>query len=135
MKYLVGIDIGTSGTKSIVADETGKVVASCTKTYPLYTPRPGWAEQNPSDWFDACVRGLNAILPKVDKSDIVGVSFSGQMHGLVMLDKDNNVLIRKGYLFGYKSTIKISDILKVAKSKITIVNGEKSSIKTIRVLN
>lgn len=92
MKYLVGIDIGTSGTKSIVADETGKVVASCTKAYPLYTPRPGWAEQDPADWWKAVVDSLNVILENIEKKDIIGVSFSGQMHGLVALDKDMNVI-------------------------------------------
>lgn len=92
MKYLVGIDIGTSGTKSIVADETGKVVASSMKTYPLHTPRPGWAEQDPADWWRAVVETLQEIMPKVDRSQIVGVSFSGQMHGLVALDKDGEVI-------------------------------------------
>ena len=56
--YLVGIDVGTSGTKAIIADETGKVLASATKTYPLYTPRPGWAEQDPADWWQAVLDAL-----------------------------------------------------------------------------
>ena len=64
MKYLIGLDVGTSGAKCIMIDETGKVVASSTQEYPLYTPKPGWAEQNPQDWWDAVVRGLRVILQK-----------------------------------------------------------------------
>ena len=91
-KLLIGLDVGTSGAKCIAADEDGRVLASSTQEYPLSTPKPGWAEQNPQDWFDGVVRGLRAILPKVDKSAIVGLSFSGQMHGLVPLDKDGCVI-------------------------------------------
>lgn len=91
-RILIGLDVGTSGAKCIAADETGAVLASSTQEYPLYTPKPGWAEQNPADWFEACVRGLKVILSKVDKSAIVGVSFSGQMHGLVALDANCNVI-------------------------------------------
>lgn len=92
MKYLIGIDIGTSGTKSIVVDTNGKVVASSTKTYPLYTPKPGWAEQDPADWYKAVVDSLHDILSGIDKADLLGVSFSGQMHGLVALDADSKVI-------------------------------------------
>ena len=94
MKYLIGLDVGTSGAKCIMIDETGKVVASSTQEYPLSTPRPGWAEQNPADWWDGVVRGLKVILEKanVAAEDILGLSYSGQMHGLVALDADNNVI-------------------------------------------
>ncbi len=91
---LIGLDIGTSGAKCIAAAVDGRVLASSLQEYPLYTPQPGWAEQNPEDWYAAVVRGLRAILscPDVDKNDVVGVSFSGQMHGLVALDRDGSVL-------------------------------------------
>ena len=94
MKYLIGLDVGTSGAKCIMIDETGKVVASSTQEYPLSTPRPGWAEQNPEDWWQGVVKGLQVILKKanVDPSDILGLSYSGQMHGLVALDEDNQVI-------------------------------------------
>ena len=94
MGYLVGLDIGTSGAKCILTDEKGQVVASAVREYPLYTPRPGWAEQNPSDWWKAVAEGSKKILAKsgVALSDIVGVSLSGQMHGLVALDRDHNVI-------------------------------------------
>ena len=94
MKYLIGLDVGTSGAKCIMIDETGKVIASSTQEYPLSTPRPGWAEQNPEDWWQGVVKGLQVILKKanVDPSDILGLSYSGQMHGLVALDQDNQVI-------------------------------------------
>ena len=93
-KYLIGLDVGTSGAKCILVDEAGTVLASSTQEYPLYTPKPGWAEQNPEDWWQACVRGLHVILEKanVDPADIAGVSYSGQMHGLVALDAACNVI-------------------------------------------
>ena len=94
MKYLIGLDVGTSGAKCIMIDETGKVVASSTQEYPLSTPRPGWAEQNPEDWWQGVVCGLRAILEKakVNPGDILGLSYSGQMHGLVALDENNEVI-------------------------------------------
>ena len=99
-KYLIGLDIGTSGAKCIIVDNEGTVLASSTQEYPLYTPKPGWAEQHPQDWWDAVVRGLKVILPKsgVDPDDIAGVSYSGQMYGLVALDKEGAV-IRKAFLW------------------------------------
>ena len=91
-KYLIGIDNGTSGAKCIAVDETGKVAASATVEYPLYTPRPGWAEQKPEDWWNAVAEGLNKIVKCVPRDEIAGVSFSGQMHGLVALDEANQVI-------------------------------------------
>ena len=93
-KYLIGLDVGTSGAKCIITDSEGTVVASSTQEYPLYTPKPGWAEQDPKDWWDAVVRGLKVILEKskVDPADIAGLSYSGQMHGLVALDENCEVI-------------------------------------------
>ena len=93
-KYLIGLDIGTSGAKCILVDDEGTVLASSTQEYPLYTPKPGWAEQDPEDWWQACVRGLKVILAKanMNPADIAGLSYSGQMHGLVALDKDCNII-------------------------------------------
>ncbi len=91
-RLLVGLDIGTSGAKCIIADESGSVLASSTQEYPLSTPKPGWAEQNPSDWFNGVVQGLKEITAKVDTSRLVGLSLSGQMHGLVALDAHDQVI-------------------------------------------
>ena len=94
MKFLLGIDIGTSGTKTVLFDTGGKPIASKTVEYPLYQPNNGWAEQEPMDWWNATVEGIRAVLSTsgADSSEIAGVGLSGQMHGLVMLDKDGNVL-------------------------------------------
>ncbi len=94
MKYVIGIDLGTSGTKTVLFDEKGTVVASSTVEYPMYQPQNGWAEQDPNDWWNAAVKTLGTVIKDsgVDKRDIVSLGISGQMHGLVMLDKNNNVL-------------------------------------------
>lgn len=94
MAYVLGIDIGTSGTKTVLFDEAGGVMASHTAEYPLYQPENGWAEQNPEDWWQAAAETVRAVLGKcsVRPQEIRGIGLSGQMHGLVMLDKDNRVL-------------------------------------------
>ena len=110
MKYLIGLDVGTSGAKCIMIDENGKVIASSTQEYPLSTPRPGWAEQNPEDWWNGIVAGLKAIIAKanVNPADIAGLSYSGQMHGLVALD-ENNEVIRPAILWCDQRTQKQCD--------------------------
>jgi len=90
--YLMGIDIGTSGCKCLLCDEKGQVVASELREYPLYTPQPGWAEQTPEDWWVAVREGAKSLMAKVASAPILGISFSGQMHGLVALDADNQVI-------------------------------------------
>ncbi len=94
MAYLLGIDIGTSGTKTILIDETGKVLARAAMEYPLHSPRPLWAEQDPADWWAATVGTIQEVLQKagIDSKEIRGIGLSGQMHGAVFLDSDNQVL-------------------------------------------
>lgn len=94
MKYTLGIDVGTSGTKTVLFDTNGHKIASHTIEYPMYQPKNGWAEQEPADWWNAVQGTIKETVTKsgVDKADIVGIGISGQMHGLVMLDADNNVL-------------------------------------------
>jgi len=94
MKYLVGIDLGTSGTKTVLFDENGIAVSSATEEYPLYQPHNGWAEQDPMDWWNACIQTVKKVLAesKINPDDISGIGFSGQMHGLVMLDESGEVL-------------------------------------------
>jgi xylulokinase len=94
MNYLLGIDIGTSGTKSVLFDTNGQAIASNTAEYPLYQPHNGWAEQDPSDWWRGVCSSVKAVTANVDKHEIAGVGLSGQMHGLVMLDGSGNVLRR-----------------------------------------
>lgn len=96
MKYLLGVDLGTSGTKTVLFDQNGKSVAFSTVEYPLYQPKNGWAEQDSEDWWNATVRTILLVMKEsgVDKKDVVGLGISGQMHGLVMLDEQGNSLRR-----------------------------------------
>jgi xylulokinase len=92
--YLLGIDVGTSGSKAILIGADGAVKASATTEYPLYTPKPLWAEQDPSDWWAATVTSIKQVLEKsgVAAADVAGVGLTGQMHGLVLLDAQGEVL-------------------------------------------
>lgn len=94
MSYLLGVDIGTSGTKTVLYDELGNTVASSLEEYPLYQPHIGWAEQEPEDWWRATCLSIKHVISKrgIDASSIKGIGLSGQMHGAVLLDKDGKVL-------------------------------------------
>ncbi|MBR6401201.1 MAG: xylulokinase [Firmicutes bacterium] len=94
MRYLLGADIGTSGTKTVLFDENLNEIASSIAEYPMYQPQNGWAEQNPEDWYGAVVQTVKEVVGRsgVNAADIKGIGLSGQMHGLVMLDKFNRVL-------------------------------------------
>ncbi len=96
MAYLIGVDLGTSGTKTVLFNEDGKILASQTIEYPLYQEHNGWAEQEPSDWWNASWKSIKGVLEQsgINPADVKGLGISGQMHGLVMLDKDGNVLRR-----------------------------------------
>ncbi len=96
MAYLIGVDLGTSATKTVLFQEDGSVLASESISYPLYQEHNGWAEQEPSDWWNAARDSIAAVIRKsgIAPADIKGIGISGQMHGLVMLDKDGNVLRR-----------------------------------------
>ncbi len=94
MAYILGVDIGTSGTKTVLFSEDGAPVASATYEYPLYTPRNGYAEQEPLDWWQAAVNGIKEVAAHVPAEEIKGVGLSGQMHGLVMLDAEDKPIRR-----------------------------------------
>ena len=100
MAYLLGVDLGTSGTKTVLFDESGAAVASATVEYPLYQPKNGWAEQDPNDWWNAARDTVRKVLSDsgVDAKDVKGLGISGQMHGLVLLDEEGNPL-RKAILW------------------------------------
>ncbi len=96
VEYLIGVDLGTSGTKTVLFNTEGNPVASRTVEYPLYQEHNGWAEQNPADWWNAVCEGIRYVtsVSGIQLSCIKGIGISGQMHGLVMLDKSGNVLRR-----------------------------------------
>lgn len=89
--YYIGVDLGTSALKLVMMNSKGELVKSVSKEYSLYFPNSGWSEQKPEDWFMAVKEGLKEIAAGLDDK-IGGISFGGQMHGLVILDKDDNVL-------------------------------------------
>lgn len=115
MNYLIGIDVGTSATKTVLFEESGKVVASASKEYPLYQPQNGWAEQKPEDWRDAVLETLSQVVLKsgVSKDDIKGIGISGQMHGLVMLDENNEVLRPSIIWCDQRTGAEVEDMLKI----------------------
>ncbi len=98
MQALLGIDLGTTGVKAaLFAAEDGRVLADAFFDYPLYHPQPGWAEQNPADWWDATISAISACLEQgaqhgVQPTDVRGLGLSGQMHGVVLLDDAHQVL-------------------------------------------
>ena len=94
MGYLLGIDIGTSGTKTLLCDDSGKILATVTETYPSYHPKPLWSEQKPEDWWQATVTSVRRVLreARVRGEEVQGIGLSGQMHGAVLLDKAGRVL-------------------------------------------
>lgn len=90
--YYLGIDLGTSACKFLLLNEQGAVLRAVSREYPLSFPRPGWSEQNPQDWWDACRSGIPALLEGFDPKKVAGIGAGGQMHGLVALDRDDRVL-------------------------------------------
>src|SRR6266511_3771924 len=105
MANLIGIDIGTSGTKTILIDEFGRVLARAVAEYPLYCPRPLWSEQDPADWWSATCATVRQVLLEsgVDPKEISGVGLSGQMHGAVFLD-ENDIVLRPDILWNDQRT-------------------------------
>lgn len=104
MNMFIGIDLGTSGVKILLTSKDGNVVKTVTRNYDLLIPQPSWTEQNPIDWYNQTIDGLQEIV-KGYESEIKGISFSGQMHGLVLLDEEDNVL-RNALLWNDQRTIK-----------------------------
>ena len=90
--YYIGIDLGTSSVKLLLMDELGVIHQQVTREYPLEFPQPGWSQQAPEDWRDAVLSGLQELTANCDKRQIAGIGTGGQMHGLVVLDRDDNVI-------------------------------------------
>lgn len=88
----IGIDLGTSSVKLLLMNAQGKIEKTVTKEYPLYFPNPGWSEQKPEDWWQETIEGIKELTSECDKSQVAGISFGGQMHGLVILDKNDEVI-------------------------------------------
>ena len=91
-KTFIGIDLGTSSVKILLVDEAGAILKTVTNDYPLSFPNPGWSEQEPADWWQATYSGMRDLLADQDASAVRGIGCGGQMHGLVALDADDNVI-------------------------------------------
>ena len=115
----IGVDLGTSSVKLVLMDETGKIYGTTSREYKLYFPQPGWSEQNPADWYNEAIAGLKDLLKDVDKSEVAGISFGGQMHGLVILD-ENDEVIRPAILWNDGRTQKQVDYLNNEIGKETL---------------
>ena len=116
----IGIDLGTSAVKLLLMDAAGNIKSTVTKEYPLEFPRPGWSQQNPEDWKKAVLEGIPELLRGFDGADVVGIGCGGQMHGLVVLDKDDHV-IRPAILWNDGRTAKQVDYLNnvIGKDKLS----------------
>ena len=90
--YYIGIDLGTSAVKLLLMEESGKICNIVSREYPLFFPHPGWSEQKPEDWFIQSMEGMKELTKDIDRAQVAGIGFGGQMHGLVTLDKDDNVI-------------------------------------------
>ena len=91
--YYIGIDLGTSAIKLLWMEGNGKICNIVSKEDPLSFPNPGWSEQNPYDWYDQMIAGIKELVNGFDTTKVAGISFGGQMHGLVILDENDNVTI------------------------------------------
>ena len=109
-KLFIGIDLGTSAVKLLLVDEKGTIRNEVNREYPLYFPQPGWSEQDPADWWAACVDGMKELLAGADTSAVAGIGCGGQMHGLVVLDEKDEV-IRKAILWNDGRTQEEVDFL------------------------
>lgn len=116
----IGVDLGTSAVKLLLMDEEGKIHNIVSKEYPLSFPHPGWSEQNPEDWYVQSVEGIKELISDCDKSQVAGISFGGQMHGLVALDEKDQV-IRPAILWNDGRTTKETDYLNevIGKDKLS----------------
>ena len=108
--YFIGVDLGTSAVKLLLMEESGKICNIVSKEYPLFFPHPGWSEQNPEDWYTQSMAGMKELTEGIDRSQVAGISFGGQMHGLVTLD-DQDQVIRPAILWNDGRTSEETDYL------------------------
>ena len=116
----IGVDLGTSAVKLLLMDGDGKIHKIVSKEYPLYFPHAGWSEQKPEDWFTQAMEGIKELVSECDRSQVAGISFGGQMHGLVALDKEDRV-IRPAILWNDGRTGAETDYLnqEIGKDKLS----------------
>ena len=120
MSFYIGIDLGTSAMKLLLLDEKGQIKNSVSRSYPVCFPHPAWSEQSPEDWWNACLDGIGELLNGFDASLVCGIGAGGQMHGLVVLDENDNV-IRPAILWNDARTANEVDYLneEIGKDKLS----------------
>ena len=126
MNTYIGIDLGTSSVKLLLVGADGQIINSITKEYPIAYPQSGWSEQTPEDWLNATVDGMEKLLNGHSRYEVKGVSFGGQMHGLVLLDEEDNV-IRPAILWNDGRTQKQTEYLN------TVIGQERLSQYTANI--
>ena len=116
----IGVDLGTSAVKLLLMDGKGQIKKIVSREYPLYFPQPGWSEQQPEDWYTQTMEGIRELLLDTDKSQVAGISFGGQMHGLVTLDEQDHV-IRPAILWNDGRSFEETDYLNevIGKEKLS----------------
>lgn len=116
----IGVDLGTSAVKLLLMDGEGKIRKIVSREYPIYFPNPGWSEQDPQDWYTQTMEGIRELVAEADKDQIAGISFGGQMHGLVILD-DQDQVIRPALLWNDGRTFEECDYLNnvIGKEKLS----------------
>ena len=122
----IGVDLGTSAVKLLLMDEKGTIQKIVSREYPIYFPNPGWSEQKPEDWWEQTVEGIKELTTECDKTQVAGISFGGQMHGLVVLDEEDQV-IRPALLWNDGRTQEETDYLN------TVIGKEKLSQYTANI--
>jgi len=124
MKLYIGVDLGTSAVKLLLMDADGGIKNVVSKEYPLEFPQPGWSQQNPEDWRKAVMEGIPELLQGFDGADVAGIGCGGQMHGLVVLDENDNV-IRPAILWNDGRTAKQVDYLNgvIGKDKLSALTA------------
>lgn len=126
MPALIGLDVGTTGTKAVVVDEKGIVLGSATAEYPLFLPFPLWSEQNPSDWWTGSCNAIQTALKNASifEKDVIGIGLTGQMHGAVFLDEEFSV-IRPAILWNDQRTFNECDEItaRIGSAKLIEITG------------
>ena len=121
MNYYLGIDLGTSSTKTVLADRGGNVIGIGQVEYEVDTPRSGYAQQHPNMWWDAVKKAIRQVLADtgIASSEIAGIGMSGQMHGLVALDEDHNVLMPAPIHLDQRSVAERDELIGLGRDLLT----------------
>ena len=122
MRYFIGIDTSTTATKALLIDETGQVLGVASNEYPFETPHPLWSEQSPKLWSDATIKSIRQVLAQtgVDKKRVKGIGLTGQMHGLVLLD-ENGEILRPALLWNDQRTASQCDEIRAKLGKENLI--------------